>query len=527
MNMIRVTPDGRGFYEEGTGRRFVPVGTNYANCIGGYTAGDRAVGYSYLFGTDSHTQPDGLTEACDTLKRLADLGLNLVRCWFEPDEFFPHGTRLDPRAADRFDRWLETAGECGVRITVGVSPAPIPSGWKLHVFEPPHHERHLAQLRAVARRWGTDPRIFSWTVVGEGTLPWQTEWLRAQWPGWLRYWYNDDLAGLRKAWSDAPEFRGFEDAPVPPPNVGLTLPVNSVNPGGLKTLPDDRWANSTWRYDWRLFLEEIGSARVAHEVDTMRVAGARQMFSVGNNCWTVPNLPCGQMARGYNPYFYHDSVDYLCQHNYPAQYCWPGGNGDPLDSEEAMRFWLHANQAQGRLYTSMGKPVLLEEFGWYGGTSSKFGWPLPFRSEEEQTRHNDRIMETSLGTYAGWLNWPQKDMPQAGDITNGSGLFRADGRTLKHWGRRFGEWARRLAVQPPAHQPAREIRRLPMKALYTSDRDHEQWWQETCGTWNLAAPDDFEPEFERKPIVNSEAWHRFGGTTPFPAKAASGQGVSE
>lgn len=506
MNFIRVTKDGRGFCEENTGTHYVPIGANYAAAIG--RKGDTR--YSYLFGTDEFTAPTGVVEAQNAFGRLSELGMNTLRVWLEPDEFFPHGYRLDPAAAERFDALVDAARANGLRISVGMHLCPIPSGWKLHSFEPPHLDRHAAQWHALALRWGLRPEIFSWTIVGEGTLPWETPWIRSQWPTWLQYWYNDDAATLKATWgANVPAFDSFSNAPVPPPNVGLTLPVESVNPGHLAQLPADEWADSSWRYDWRIFLDEVGARSVSIIADALRRGGARQMITVGNNCWTVPNLPCGQMARGYNPYFYLDAVDYLCQHNYPAQYCWPGGNGDPLDSEDAMQFWLRANQITGRIYASLGKPVIAEEFGWYGGGPSWFLTDLPYRSEEDQTRLLDCVMQTAIGTYAGWLNWAWKDFPHERDITNYSGLFRADGRTVKHWGKRFSEYARQFAKSAPAHLPADEVRALPMQPLYTSDRDHEQWWQDTCRTWDVTKPGDFQPVFERKPMVNSRLFHHY------------------
>jgi hypothetical protein len=48
-----------------------------------------------------------------------------------------------------------------------------------------------------------------------------------------------------------------------------------------------------------------------------------------------------------------------------------------------------------------------------------------------------------------------------------------------------------------------------MKPLYTSDR--EQWWQDTCRTWDTARPADLRPVWERKPMVNGEIFHLFSG----------------
>lgn len=508
MSFIRVSPDGRGF-ENADGTPFVPVGTNYANTIGGYTAGDHSVGYSYLFGVDEFTLADGLDEVLSNFKKIADLGLNVIRLWLEPDEFFPFGYRLDPTAAKRFDRLLDECTKLGLYVSIGISYCPIPSGWILHPFERIHNERHRMQLRAAALRWKDHPNIFSWTIVGEGTLVWQTQEMAAGWPEYLRYWYNDDFAALKAAWPEAPEFRTFQDAPIPPPNVGVLKGVSSVTPGTIDSLPDDPYEHTTWRYDWRLYLEEIGSKRVALESDAIRSAGAKQMICVGNNSWCFPGVPANQMARGYNPYFYADSVDYVCQHNYPAPQCVEGGWGDPLSDDVAMQKWLRGNQAMGRIYSSLGMPVVLEEFGWYGGTDSKFLCPLPYRSEEEQARYNQLMMETTVGTFSGWFTWPHKDMPKAGDITNGTGLWKPDGKTIKVWGKQYGEWAQRLQSAPPVFKEGKANRSLPMKALYTSDRAHVAFWESIASDWDLDAPDDFVPEFERSPMMNTDAFLKY------------------
>lgn len=510
MGFIRVAQNGWNFEDAATGAPFVPIGTNYCAVI------DKT-GFP-LFGIDEHTEADGVAEARRAFARLADLGLNVVRTWLEPDIFFPVGRRLDPAAAGKLDALIVAAREHGIRLTLGLHLCPLKSrGFRagaLRSFEPPHRARLNEMLYHLGQRWGQEETIFSWSIVGEGTLPWQTKWLAEGWPAWLSYWYDGDIASLREAWEGTP-VPSFEEAPIPPRNVGLTLPLGAVNPGRLPALPADRWAGSSWRYDWRLYLEEVGASWVQEQLRTLRAAGARQMMTVGNNSWIFPGLAAGQMALGFNPYFYLDSVDYLCQHNYPAPQCLPGGNGDPLESAEAMRFWLDAAEVMARIYGSMGKPVVLEEWGWYGGSDSAFLCPLPYRSEEEQRRYGDMMMEMSRTCNAGWFYWQWRDMPDAPDISDYSALYAVDGTRVKPWGRAYAQWAARLQAQPPQRTPARATVTLPMKSLYTDDRFHENWWQDICRDYAATGPLDFTPEFELKPIMTAVAPPR-KNDTPAP-----------
>ena len=502
--MIQVNHQRDGFIDAATGQPFVPVGTNYCNLLSMVNYQGRLCRFGQLFGTDHQTLADPLAEATDWMKRLADLGMNVIRIWTEPCEFFPTGAALDPRTADRFEALLDCCAANGIYASVGMHLSPLASGWRLHNFQPPHQRWLLEQLQTFARRWGVHEHIFSWTIVGEGQLPWYTRWLGEQWPHWLQFWYNDDLAALKRAWGKLPgvDFNTFADAPVPPRNLWASLGFVDYPPARLAELPTDPYAGSTWRYDWRVFLENTGAARVQQEVQTLRTAGARQMIAVGANCWSFPNLPVGQMTMGYVPNFFLDSVDYLCQHNYPMPQCLPGGLGDPLASDAAMDQWLIANQIMGRLYTSLRKPVVLEEWGWYGGGSSDFaGVKLVHRTDEEQERYCDLFLQSSRSVFSGFFHWLHRDMPHDGDLTRFGGMFRAD-RTLKPWGRKYGQRAAELRANPPRPAPAKTIIDLPIVSMFTDDRAHENWWLEQIRDYPGHGPCDYRYEFPRKPMVD-------------------------
>ena len=99
-----------------------------------------------------------------------------------------------------------------------------------------------------------------------------------------------------------------------------------------------------------------------------------------------------------------------------------------------------------------GKPLVLAEFGWYGGGKPTLdGGTWPAATEADQARWCRLAVETTRGLAAGWLNWGLYDHPEAGDITQLSGLLTVDGRT-KAWGAAFTALSSELRAQPPRAQ---------------------------------------------------------------------------
>ena len=99
-----------------------------------------------------------------------------------------------------------------------------------------------------------------------------------------------------------------------------------------------------------------------------------------------------------------------------------------------------------------GKPVVLAEFGWYGGGKPRFDNARhPAASEDQHARYCKRVVETSKGFVVGWLNWGFYDQPEAKDCSELTGLLTADGKT-KEWGREFQRLSKLYAGQriPPA-----------------------------------------------------------------------------
>src|SRR5262249_35864612 len=93
-----------------------------------------------------------------------------------------------------------------------------------------------------------------------------------------------------------------------------------------------------------------------------------------------------------------------------------------------------------------GKPVVLAEFGWYGGKEKpKFDRGAhPQASEAQQAEYCRHVIETTAGFVTGWRNLGLYDHPQATDCSELTGLLTVDGQ-VKEWGKTFQQLSKRYA----------------------------------------------------------------------------------
>jgi hypothetical protein len=110
-----------------------------------------------------------------------------------------------------------------------------------------------------------------------------------------------------------------------------------------------------------------------------------------------------------------------------------------------------------------GKPLVIAEFGWYGGGPlDPGGRPA---DEEQQARWCRRLVEVTAPLASGWLNWGLYDTPEARDVSRLTGLLTSGG-VEKAWSRAFAPLVRGLpAAQAPPARPD-----LPWESC-TMDRD--------------------------------------------------------
>lgn len=124
--------------------------------------------------------------------------------------------------------------------------------------------------------------------------------------------------------------------------------------------------------------------------------------------------------------------------------------------------------AMVREATQSGKPVLLGEFGWYGGGKPSFDeGKYRWASEEQQADWGRAVIEQTRGQLAGWFTWTLYDYPGAQNATELSGFLREDG-TPKAWGRYFQKISPLLAKQRLTElSPAASMPRFDWDAALT------------------------------------------------------------
>jgi hypothetical protein len=137
-----------------------------------------------------------------------------------------------------------------------------------------------------------------------------------------------------------------------------------------------------------------------------------------------------------------------------------------------------------------GKPVVLQEFGWYGGGASRFISELPYRSEQEHADYTRTLCDTLIPHINGFVNWPTFDMPASNDISNHGGIFTANGERKK-LAKVYGDLAARLQGKRQVRQRATTTLTYSLLALYTCRKYQDDLWDEVNEVINNGEIPDF------------------------------------
>ncbi len=160
--------------------------------------------------------------------------------------------------------------------------------------------------------------------------------------------------------------------------------------------------------------------------------------------WVCGDSRISSQYSGFRPSELTRWLDFLEVHFYPLD----GGvytYGGPNAERRNLAYLTSVVEEVAR----PGKPVVLAEFGWYGGGKPALGsWDWPAATEADQARWCRLAVEATRGTAVGWLNWGLYDAPEAGDVSQLTGLLKVDGR-VKSWGHTFSELASSLRDRPP------------------------------------------------------------------------------
>jgi hypothetical protein len=429
---IRVGGDPRGFVTA-DGRAFVPFGVNY------YRPGTGWAPQLWKQFDAEATRQD--------FQRMQGLGVNCVRVFLSYGSFYSEVGQLSAEGVAKFDRFLALAEDAGVYV---------------HPTGPDHwegvpewargdrvaEERVLAALETFWRLFATRYRgrsvLFAYDLRNEPEVPWDTPPLRAKWNLWLakRYGSIERLADTWKTTSPLPAL-----GQIPPPEA-------KDAPGDPRLL------------DYQGFREEIADAWTERQAAAIKAADPDALVTVGLIQWSVPALlPGVAQYAAFRPSRQARFLDFLEVHFYPL-----AQGAYEYASDESEQRNLAYLESVVREVAQPGKPVVVAEFGWYGGGKPSFDQGRhPAASEDQQARWCRRVVETTAGLAGGWLNWGFYDHPQARDVSELTGLLTVEGK-VKAWGREF----RRLAGLHAGRTP------LPLRLGHRPSLDWDRCMSSTA-----------------------------------------------
>jgi hypothetical protein len=406
---IRVAPDGRTFVTE-KGAPFAPFGVTYYRPGTGW-----APQVWKQFDADATRGDFG---------QMKELGVNCVRVFLSYGAFCMEPGALKADGLAKFDQFLAMAEGAGIYVhPTGLDHwEEVPSWAKVDRIA---DEQNLSALESFwklfAARYRGRNVIFAYDLRNEPEVQWDTAPMREKWNRWLEQRYGT-IGKLVQAW-------GVTNATL---RLGsMPAPQGKPAPGSRELL------------DYQLFRENLADDWTRRQVAAIKSVDPDALVTVGLIQWSVPSLlPRVQYYSGFRPERQARLLDFLEVHFYPLD----NGAYEYRGAEDEARNLTYLESVV-REVARTGKPVVLAEFGWYGGGKPKFdGGKHPAALEEQQAQWCRRVVETSAGFVVGWLNWGFYDQPEATDVSQLTGLLTHDGK-LKSWGHAFKELAARYRGQ--------------------------------------------------------------------------------
>ena len=361
------------------------------------------------------------------LERMKALGVNCVRVFLSYGSFYREPGKLDPAGLDKFDQFLGLAEEAGIYVQVtGPDYWEGSPGWGATPIE---EERSIELLeefwKQFAARYRSRNVIFAYDLQNEPTVGWNAS-MQSAWNTWLRSKYLTG-ADVAHAWNS----------------------TNALDLGAIPVPVAERPFGSRPLLDFQEFREDLADKWTRRLSGAIKSVDSNALVTVGCIQWSVPSLlPAGPSSySGFRSDRQARLLDFLEIHFYPLA---AGAYEYRNPEEEAQN--LAYLEGIVRETARPGKPVVLAEFGWYGGGRPNFDQRShPFASEEQQAEFCRQVVETSRGYVCGWLNWGLYDDPQAGDCSELTGLLTSEGK-VKSWGygfRRLAGTFSAVSVQAP------------------------------------------------------------------------------
>jgi hypothetical protein len=439
---VRIARDGHTF-ETADGQAFVPFGVNYYRPGTGW-----APQVWKRFDADA---------TCKDFARMKEVGVTCVRVFLTFGSFYTEPGKLSEDGLAKFDQFLSLAEQAGVYV---------------HPTGPDHweglpewargdriaDEKVLSALESFwklfAARYRGRNVIFAYDLLNEPEVRWDTPVMREKWNRWLEQRYGS-IEKLAQAWSktDVP-LPAFGDIPVVAPNDA---------PGSRELL------------DYQLFREDLAAEWTRRQAAAIKSVDPDALVTVGLIQWSVPVLlPAGpRHYSAFRPERQAKFLDLLEVHFYPLDH----GAYEYRDAESEARNLAYLESVV-REVARVGKPVVIAEFGWYGGGKPTFDQGRhPAATEAQQAQWCRRLVETTRGLAVGWLNWGFYDQPEATDCSQLTGLLTADGK-FKAWGTEFQKLAAEFKARRPSAMTLANRPTLDWEACLSSAAAGRQFRQE-------------------------------------------------
>ena len=296
-----------------------------------------------------------------------------MRVFISFGSFYTQKGWLDAEGLAKFDRMLDLADEAGLYLHPtgpdGWEGIPDWAGARANVTGDFGDEECL---RAVEDFW----RMFAARYRGRSTI-WAYDLRNEPAVAW-------DTAQSRVKWSAGCKWRMAGWVVPPPASDSAPSPVLA---------------------DYQRFRESLAEAWVARQAKAIHVADPQALVTVGLVQWLVPaqRMAVGQYSA-FRPEVIASNLDFMEWHDYPL-----ARGVYRYENEAAEEANLAVLECMTRECAKPGLPLVIGEFGWYGGGPlDKGGQPA---GEEQQARWCRRLIEVTSPLACGWLNWGLHDQP--------------------------------------------------------------------------------------------------------------------
>ncbi|MHC4443845.1 MAG: cellulase family glycosylhydrolase [Planctomycetota bacterium] len=419
MPFIEVDPHNlTAFRQRNTSKPFVAVGVNYF---------DHQTGWAPKL-----WQRFDQKRVRHHLTLIRSQGFNTIRVFLTLESFHRKPGQVQPEGEEKFRKLLAMCRNLGIYV--------IPSGPDHWEGRPSWRGKNAyadeSVLRADEKWWQEfaakfrdEPAILAWDLKNEPHIPWSdTAHMSAKWNQWLQQQYSS-TEEIAHTWQLNPE---------------------QVGQLGKIEIPTDKPAlNHPRLYDYQRFREYLADRWTQRMVAAIRRSDPNHMVTIGHIQYAIPvDLPSPKVYAGFNVKANARYLDFVTIHFYPL------ARPKPCDSPQGMA--ANTLYLETLLYLcSAGKPVMLGEFGWYGGGDirRKDKVTLPEMPVQHQDEWCNLLLKVTRGRLCGWLNWAFADTPTSQDLTRFSGCW-DEHLKLKPWGKSFNRFACRISVTP---QPLRSF----------------------------------------------------------------------